>query len=167
MLDIKLIRENPEIVKANLAKRGNPECPPNARRIDCTGQRMEMNLTKLNDLRHDRKLVTIEIAKLKKAKQDAANELKKAKDIDQKSPPMKKKSLNRKRKHTITSSNYLTSLMTLFHLEKTQTTMYIKTWGTIPQFTFPIKNHIDLALTLRPNRHGTRRQSSRRKILLP
>ena len=26
MLDIKLIRENPEMVKNNLAKRGNPEC---------------------------------------------------------------------------------------------------------------------------------------------
>ena len=25
MLDIKLIRENPELVKANLAKRGNPD----------------------------------------------------------------------------------------------------------------------------------------------
>ena len=24
----------------------------------------------------------------------------------------------------------------------------MKTWGTIPQFTFPIKNHIDLALNL-------------------
>ena len=24
----------------------------------------------------------------------------------------------------------------------------VKTWGTIPQFTFPIKNHIDLALNL-------------------
>ena len=24
----------------------------------------------------------------------------------------------------------------------------MKTWGTIPQFTFPIKNHIDLAINL-------------------
>ena len=41
-----------------------------------------LNLTKLNELRHDRKLVTIEIAKLKKAVQEATNEFTKAEDID-------------------------------------------------------------------------------------
>ena len=41
-----------------------------------------MNLTKLNELRHDRKLITIEIAKLKKAGKEATNEFTKAEDID-------------------------------------------------------------------------------------
>src|SRR3989337_1263379 len=58
MLDIKLIRENPELVKNNLAKRGNPE---NTRMLDdliATDREWRQNLTKLNDLRHERKEVT-------------------------------------------------------------------------------------------------------------
>ena len=75
MLDIKLIREQPEMVKANLAKRNNPECLQMLDSLTALDKEWRVNLTKLNDLRHDRKQVTIEIAKLKKAKQDAANEV--------------------------------------------------------------------------------------------
>ena len=82
MLDIKLIRENPELVKANLAKRGNPECLQMLEELITVDKEWRLNLTKLNELRHDRKLVTIEIAKLKKAGKEATDEFTKAQDID-------------------------------------------------------------------------------------
>ena len=90
MLDIKLIREQPEMVKANLAKRNSPECLQMLDALTALDKEWRVNLTKLNDLRHDRKQVTIEIAKLKKAKQDAAKEVKKVQEIDQKITAMEK-----------------------------------------------------------------------------
>ena len=90
MLDIKLIRENPELVKANLAKRGNPECLQMLEDLIIVDKEWRLNLTKLNELRHDRKLVTIEIAKLKKAGKEATDEFTKAQDIDVKIKLMEK-----------------------------------------------------------------------------
>ena len=71
MLDIKLIRENPQLVKDNLAKRGNPECIQMLDDLIATDKEWRLNLTKLNELRHQRKQVTIEIAKLKKTGKEA------------------------------------------------------------------------------------------------
>ena len=82
MLDIKLIRENPELVKANLAKRGNPEVLQMLKELITVDKEWRLNNTKLNEMRHDRKLVTIEIAKLKKAGKEATDEFTRAQDID-------------------------------------------------------------------------------------
>ena len=78
MLDIKLIRENPELVKNNLAKRGNPECLQMLEDLIAVDKEWRVNLTKLNELRHQRKQITIEIAKLKKAGKEADSEVAKA-----------------------------------------------------------------------------------------
>ena len=71
MLDIKLIRENPELVKKNLVKRGNPQCIQMLEDLIALDKEWRLSLTKLNDMRHERKQVTIEIAKLKKAGKEA------------------------------------------------------------------------------------------------
>jgi seryl-tRNA synthetase len=66
MLDIKLIRENPEFVKGNLQKRGHPE---NLRMLNDLiehDHRWRESLTRLNKLRHERKQITVGIAALKK-----------------------------------------------------------------------------------------------------
>jgi seryl-tRNA synthetase len=149
MLDIKLIRENPELVKTNLAKRNNPECLQMLDDLICLDKEWRLNNTKLNDLRHDLKQVTIEIAKLKKAKQEATDQFTKAQDIDQKIKIMEKQVAEQEAK----THSYLMALPNL--LEESvplgkddHDNVQIKTWGNIPQFTFPIKNHIDLALEL-------------------
>jgi seryl-tRNA synthetase len=84
MLDIKLIRENPTLVRENLAKRNNPECLQMLDDLIALDKEWRQNNTKLNDLRHDRKQVTIEIAKLKKACKEANGEFARAQDIDEK-----------------------------------------------------------------------------------
>ena len=149
MLDIKLIRENPEIVKANLAKRGNPDVLVMLEELITVDKAWRLNLTKLNELRHDRKLVTIEIAKLKKAAQEATNEFTKAEDIDVKIKIFEKQVTEQEQK----THDYLLRLPNLLDdsvpLGKdSNDNVQVKTWGTIPEFTFPIKNHIDLALNL-------------------
>src|SRR3989304_1533540 len=82
MLDIKLIRENPELVKNNLSKRGNPENTEMLEALIDLDRKWRQNLTKLNELRHERKLVTAEIAALKKTGKEASGKIEKAKKID-------------------------------------------------------------------------------------
>src|SRR5208283_3766098 len=83
MLDIKLIRENPELVKNNLEKRGNPETAQMLGDLIAVDKEWRFNLTKLNELRHQRKQVTIEIAKLKKAGREADSEVERAQNVDE------------------------------------------------------------------------------------
>jgi seryl-tRNA synthetase len=149
MLDIKLIRENPESVRNNLAKRGDPE---NSKMLDALislDSEWRQNLTKLNGLRHDRKLVTVEIAKLKKAGKDASGEVEQAKSIDTEITVMEKQVAEKEEK----IRDYLLRLPNLLHEtvpfgKDENDNVQIKTWGEPPKFGFPAKNHIDLALNL-------------------
>ncbi len=149
MLDIKLIRENPELVRNNLAKRGNPQCIQMLENLIAVDREWRLNLTKLNELRHQRKQVTIEIAKLKKAAKEADDEVRKAQDVDVKIKDTEKNVTFEEEK----AHDYLMRLPNL--LDETvpfgkdsNDNVQIKTWGTIPQFNFPAKNHVDLALDL-------------------
>ena len=149
MLDIKLIRDNADLVKANLAKRGNPEALQMLEDLIVFDKEWRVNLTKLNDLRHDRKQTTIEIAKLKKAHQEATKEVAKAQLVDQKITLMEKQAAEQEQK----IRNYLMRLPNLLEEsvplgKDSNDNVEVKTWGAIPQFKFPIKNHIDLALEL-------------------
>jgi seryl-tRNA synthetase len=108
-----------------------------------------LNLTKLNELRHDRKLVTIEIAKLKKAAREVTDEFTKAEDIDVKIKIIEKQVAEQEQK----THDYLLRLPNLLDDsvplgKESNDNVQVKTWGTIPQFTFQVKNHIDLALNL-------------------
>jgi seryl-tRNA synthetase len=149
MLDIKLIRENADLVKANLAKRGNPEALQMLEDLIVFDKEWRVNLTKLNDLRHDRKQITIEVAKLKKAHQEATKEVAKAQLVDQKITLMEKQVAEQEQK----IRDYLMRLPNLLDEsvplgKDSNDNVEVKTWGSIPQFKFPIKNHIDLALEL-------------------
>jgi len=149
MLDIKLIRENPELVKNNLEKRGNPETTQMLEDLIAVDKEWRFNLTKLNELRHQRKQVTIEIAKLKKAGKEADSEVERAEDIDEKITRIEKQVTQQEQK----THDYLMQLPNLLDEsvplgKDSNDNVQVKTWGTIPKFNFPIKNHIDLALEL-------------------
>ena len=149
MLDIKLIRETPELVKNNLAKRGNPQCIQMLEDLIALDKEWRLSLTKLNDMRHERKQITTEIAKLKKAGKEADDEVHRAQDVDVKIGIIEKQVAEQEQK----THSYLMQLPNL--LDETvpfgkddKDNVQVKTWGTIPTFTFPVKNHIDLALAL-------------------
>jgi seryl-tRNA synthetase len=149
MLDIKLIRENPTLVRENLAKRNNPECLQMLDDLIALDKEWRQNNTKLNDLRHDRKQVTIEIAKLKKACKEANGEFARAQDIDEKIKLLEKQVVEQEAK----IRDYLLRLPNLLDPtvpvgKDSSDNVTIKKWGTIPRFTYPVKNHIDLALAL-------------------
>jgi seryl-tRNA synthetase len=149
MLDIKLIRENPDVVRANLEKRGNPENLVMLDELVVLDKQWRLNLTRLNDLRRARNLVTVEIAKLKKTGQDAQTQFEKAKEIDVQITSIEKQVTQeeeRERNLLLCLPNMLDPTVPLGEDECGN--VQVKTWGTIPTFNFQIKNHIDLATEL-------------------
>jgi len=149
MLDIKLIRENPVLVRENLAKRNNPECLQMLDDLIALDKDWRTNNTKLNDLRHDRKQVTVEIAKLKKACQNADAQFSKAAEVDQKIKTVEKQVVEQETK----IHNFLLTLPNLLdptvpYGKDSNDNVSVKKWGTIPQFSFTVKNHTDLSLAL-------------------
>jgi seryl-tRNA synthetase len=149
MLDIKIIRENPKLVKSNLMKRGNPDNLRLLNALIAVDKEWRQNLTKLNELRHQRKLVTAEIAGLKKAREDASSQVEKAKTIDVEITSVEKEVGVEEAKER----EYLLNLPNLLHEsvpvgQGENDNVQVRTWGTIPRFSFQVKNHIDLALNL-------------------
>jgi len=149
MLDIKLIRESPELIRENLAKRNSPECLQMLNDLITLDKQWRANSTKLNDLRHERKQVTIEIAKLKKACQNADTQFQKAAEVDQKIKTAEKDVCEQETK----IHSYLLTLPNLLDAsvpygKESADNVTVKKWGTPPQFSFQIKNHIDLALAI-------------------
>jgi seryl-tRNA synthetase len=107
------------------------------------------HLTRLNDLRHERRLVTAEIANLKKKGKDAAKELVKAKKIDAEITTLE----NQVKECEEKVRYYLMRLPNLLHetvpIGKDENdNVQVRTWGKIPKFSFTPKDHIDLALNL-------------------
>ena len=149
MLDIKLIRENPDFVRSNLMKRANPENIKMLDELIGLDRKWRQDLTSLNDLRHERKQVTSEIAILKKAQKDASIQVDKAKIIDTEITCLEKKVTDEEE----SERDYLLKLPNMLHEsvpvgQGENDNVQIRTWGNIPTFTFPAKNHIDLALNL-------------------
>jgi seryl-tRNA synthetase len=149
MLDIKLIRENPEYVKNNLMKRGDPENSEMLDTLVAVDREWRQKLTKLNDLRHERKMLTAEIGKLKKAGKDASSKVEKAKTLDSEITSIQAEVASAEEK----TRDYLMRLPNLLHdtvpLGNDESgNVRVRSWGVIPKFDFAIKNHIDLGLNL-------------------
>ena len=70
MLDIKLIREHPEVVRENLKKRRATEKLKMLEDLIEYDKEWRQLLTEANKLRHKRKMITTEIASLKKKGKD-------------------------------------------------------------------------------------------------
>jgi seryl-tRNA synthetase len=149
MLDIKLVRDSPEFVRNNLAKRGDPE---NGKMLDdliLTDEKWREELTKLNSLRHERKVITGEIAALKRGGKEAAGEVEKAKVIDGEITAVERLVGDEE----IKIRDYLMRLPNMLHEtvpfgQGEDNNVEIRTWGDIPSFDFSVKNHVDLAMDL-------------------
>jgi seryl-tRNA synthetase len=149
MLDIRLVRENPELVRNNLSKRGDPE---NIRTLDQLieyDRKWRQLLTKLNALRHERRLITTEIASMKKKGKDVNKELLKAKKVDEEITASEGQVTDyEERVH-----HCLMRLPNLLHQsvptgEDENDNVPVRSWGETPTFSFPFKDHIDLGLSL-------------------
>ena len=81
MLDLKLIRENPLLIKRDLEKRGAGD------KASCVDDLLEYDrmrrglLIEINDLRHRRNVITTEIAEMQKEGKDVSAKMREAKAI--------------------------------------------------------------------------------------
>lgn len=149
MLDIKLIRENPEMVKRNLERRADPEFLKMLDALLENDRIWRQKLTELNNLRRERNQITVEIAKAKKRGESIDQILLKAQEIDEKIADLERQVGT----YEENVRYYLMRLPNLLHdsvpTGKSESdNVVVRTWGEIRRFDFPIKDHIDLGLSL-------------------
>ncbi len=149
MLDIKLIREKPDFVRENLARRGDPEYLRMLDELIECDRLWRQNLTGLNELRQKRNQITAEIASAKKRGENVAPLIAEAKAVDEEITRMEKLVADLEGK----VRNYLMLLPNLLHesvpIGKDENdNVVVKIWGEPPKFSFPPKDHIELGLSL-------------------
>ncbi len=149
MLDIKLIRDHPEVVADNLKKRGNTEKIKMLQDLIEYDKKWRQLLTEANELRHKRRRITNEIASLKKKGIDASGKIQEAQAI-----PEKIKKLGMRVEEYKHKVNQI--LLTLPNIldesvptgkDETENVV-VRTWGKPPDFHFKPKNHLEVALRL-------------------
>jgi len=148
-LDIKLVREHPEVVRSNLEKRGDAEklrMLDDLLRLDREWRRL---LTKANELRQRRNVVTEEIARLKKEGKDTRKRVEEAKNIPKEIQKLEAQVEERKEK----VNNILLRLPNLLHesvpVGKDESeNEVVRVVGKPPKFDFEPKNHLEIAENL-------------------
>jgi len=148
-LDIRLIREHPEVVRKNLERRGDPSklrMLDDLIRVDREWRRL---LTRVNKLRHRRRLVTEEIARLKKEGKDTSKKVEEAKNIPKEIRELEAQVEERKEK----VNQILLRLPNLLHEsvpvgKDESANVVVRVVGRPPKFDFEPKNHLEIAQNL-------------------
>jgi len=149
MLDIKLIREQPEVVRENLKKRRATEKLKMLEELIEYDKEWRRLLTEANKLRHKRKLITAEIASLKKKRKDISKKLEEAQKIPEEIEKLEKKIKSYKGK----TNRILLNLPNMLHEsvpvgEGEGESVVVKMAGEPPKFDFEPKNHLEIAVNL-------------------
>jgi seryl-tRNA synthetase len=149
MLDIKLIRENPERVRENLKKRGDSALLEQLEDLIRHDEQWRQLLTQVNELRHERRVVTEEIAKLKKEGKNVEEKVNEAKNIPEQISKLEKMVEAQREK----ADSLLYRLPNLLHEsvpigkdESSNETVRIV--GKPVKFEFSPKNHLEIAQSL-------------------
>jgi len=149
MLDIKLIRENPAIVEDNLKKRGDSEKLKLLNGLIKDDKKYRELLKEVEDLKHERNVISQEIANFKKEGKDSSEKMKEAEKI-----PLEIKNLEtetKKLKEKI--DNALLKIPNLLHesvpIGKDENdNVEIRKWGEPPKFDFEPKSHLEILQNL-------------------
>ncbi|MEK6863293.1 MAG: serine--tRNA ligase [Nanoarchaeota archaeon] len=149
MLDIKYVRENPELVKASEKKRGrDPLAVGAVLKLD---EDWKKELKIVEELKHRRNVVSEEINKAKKEKKEK-EAVQKIQEMKAVAGQIKEKEyhadeLLHQRNETLKKiGNVLDKQVPVGKDEKDN--KELNKWGKMPKFTFPIKDHIELGLEL-------------------
>ena len=146
MLDPKIIRENPEIIREMLKNRAI-DFDFNGL-VQCDKQRREL-IIKTDELRKKRNEVSLEIAQKKKDGQDSAPLLEMMKDVSQKLEEMEKT----QNKVELDYKKLALRIPNLIHesvpigVDETAN-KEIKKWGEPPRLDFKVQDHVDFSTSL-------------------
>jgi seryl-tRNA synthetase len=149
LLDVKLLRESPEVVRKNLERRNLSLKVPlieEALRIDRDWRNLE---TRVEELRHRQNQLTVEVASLKKQGKSIIGKLKEIEDIPERIRSLDseaEKSYARLREIMLTLPNILDE--TVPDGKDESDNLLLRSWGQPRKFEFEPKHHIDLLTEL-------------------
>jgi len=149
LMDIKVVRETPEVVVSSLKRRGALEKVPlvdEAKKADAEWRKSK---TEVDRLRHRQNELTAQIAGLKKKGASIKDKLAEVKDISGKIKELDAKA-------GASSSRLNAALMGMPNIlhesvpeGKDETAnVTVRTWGKKPEFAFKAKDHIDILTSL-------------------
>lgn len=151
MIDIKLIRESPELVKANIKKKAQNQKLPLVDEIKKKDEAWRKLKFEADTLRKERNIVSEGINKAKKEKDEkkATELIKKAKSIPEEIAKLESK--EELLQNEIRSLMYQIPNIISEHVpigKDGTENVEIRKGGKIPKFDFPVKNHVELAESL-------------------
>ena len=149
MLDIKLVREHPEIIQKDIQKRGEAEKLEMLDELIKQDKKWRKLLTEASELRHKRKQITAEIASLKKQKKDAGQKIEQAKQIPQQIKALEDQVVECRQK----VDALLMRLPNILHDSvpfgnDEQDNVVEKVVGKPPKFDFSPQSHVEIATKL-------------------
>jgi len=143
MIDIKLFRENPELIVASEKKRFKD--PANVYKVIEYDNQWRAIKQEIDKLKQERNQITEKVNKLKKQGNDFSKEIEQVsrlkKEIPEKEALMQE-ALDNREKARYVVGNILHESVPIGKTEEFN--VIERTWGNIPQFTFPAKGHYDL-----------------------
>jgi seryl-tRNA synthetase len=147
MLELKLIRKNPEIVRKSLEQRRDTEKIEWLKDLLEKDEAQRKNEVEIEKLRHDRNTATMKIRELKQAgkEDEVKKELEKAKKIPLEIERMEKENQEIEEKikyYLMRFPNILDE--TVPYGKSDEDNVTIKTWGEKTSFKFQPKSHVDL-----------------------
>ncbi len=147
MLDIRLVREKPDLVRDNLRHRGMPEKIPDLERLLRVDADWRRELAEADLLRRKRNEITEAIAEARKKGQDVSRLMKEAESI----PDLIKNIEILVDDYKNQVDGILRNLPNLVHEsvpvgKDENDNVEVKKWGALPKFDFKPSDHIELGM---------------------
>jgi seryl-tRNA synthetase len=149
MLDMKFVRENADLVRENLKRRGDLDKIPWVDQVFDNDRKWRGLQTEANNLRSKRNKLTEEIAKLRRQGADASELVKQAEQV----PEQIKNLENETQELNLKITEVLMQLPNIIHEsvpfgKDDSGNVEVRKWGEPRKFDFEPKDHIDLATRL-------------------
>ncbi|MEM7826803.1 MAG: serine--tRNA ligase [Candidatus Aenigmatarchaeota archaeon] len=154
MLDIKLIRENPDVVERNLEKRGVSEKIKLLHELISLDKERREIKRDVENLKHNKNILTNKIAELKESKKDIKREIREVEKITE----MIKKLDEKLKKMNNRCDNILMLLPNMLDdsVPVGDENVEIRRFGSAPKFDFQPKNHLEIMQNLIDGERGAK-----------
>jgi len=145
MLDIRFIRENPDLVKGNIKKKFQDEKLKLVEEVVQKDEEWRALKGNLDALRHQRNVISEEINKAKKQGKNIDNLIREAKELPEKirEGEQREAVLSEEIRKIMWQIPNIISKETPIGKDASRNKV-IKKYGKIPKFSFPVKNHVEL-----------------------
>jgi seryl-tRNA synthetase len=143
MLDITMIRENPDLVKESMKRRNmNPSLVDEVLFLDAEWRK---TLTEGNQLRHKKNALAEEIKELRRKGKDFSQKITESRELPQKiqSNEEKEKTLKSQIRTVLLQIPNILDESVPVGVDDTEN-VEIKRWGTFKDYDFELKSHVDI-----------------------